>query len=102
MRNNKTQYITTVGMLCAVAYIFTLIGHFVPIYFNDFLKYDPKDAIIVIAGFAIGPMASLIISVIVAFLELITISSTGFIGFAMNIIASASFACIAALVYKFK
>lgn len=93
---------TTVGMLCAFAYVFTLIGHFVPIYFNDFLKYDPKDAIIVIAGFALGPLASLIISVIVAFLELITISSTGFIGFAMNILASVSFACIAALVYKYQ
>ena len=100
--NNKTRYMTTVGMLCAVAYIFTLIGHFVPIYFNDFLKYDPKDAIIVIAGFAMGPVASLIISVIVAFLELVTISSTGFIGFAMNVIASACFACIAALVYRYK
>lgn len=102
MRNNKTQYITTVGMLCAVAYIFTLIGHFIPLYFNGFLKYDPKDAIIVIAGFALGPMASLIISVIVAFLELVTISTTGFIGFGMNILASVSFACIAALVYRYK
>lgn len=100
--NNKTRYMTTVGMLCAIAYVFTLLGHFVPIYFNDFLKYDPKDAIIVIAGFAMGPLASLIISIIVAFLELITISSTGFIGFAMNILASVSFACVAALVYRYK
>jgi len=102
MRNDKTRYITTVGMLCAFAYVLTLVGHFVPIYFNDFLRYDPKDAIIVIAGFAMGPLASLIISVIVAFLELVTISTTGFIGFAMNIIASASFACIAALIYRYK
>ena len=89
-------------MLCAVAYIFTLIGHFIPLYFNGFLKYDPKDAIIVIAGFAMGPLASLIISVIVAFLELITISTTGFIGFGMNILASVSFACIAAIVYRYR
>lgn len=102
MRNNKTRYITTVGMLCAFAYVLTLVGHFVPIAFNDFLRYDPKDAIIVIAGFAMGPLASLIISVIVAFLELVTISTTGFIGLAMNIISSASFACIAALIYKYK
>lgn len=101
MRNNKTQYLTTVGMLCAIAYIFTLLGEVVPIRFG-FLRYDPKDAIIVIAGFAMGPLASLVISVIVAFLELITISSTGFIGFGMNVIASASFACIAALVYRYR
>ncbi len=100
--NNKTRYIATVGMLSAFAYILAVIGHFVPIYFNDFLKYDPKDAIIVMAGFALGPVSSIIISVIVAFLELITISTTGVIGFAMNIISSVAFATVAALVYKYK
>ncbi len=98
--NSKTKRITVIGMLSAVAYIFTLIGHFVPITFNDFLKYDPKDAIIVIAGLALGPLASLIISVVVAFLELVTISTTGFIGCIMNIISSVSYACVAGLIYK--
>ena len=102
MRNNKIRYMTTVGMLSAFAYVFTLIGHFIPIYFNDFLKYDPKDAVIVIAGFALGPVASLIISVIVALLELITISTTGIIGFLMNVLSSVSFAFIAACIYKYR
>ena len=100
--NDKTRYIATVGMLSAFAYILAVIGHFVPIYFNDFLKYDPKDAIIVMAGFALGPVSSIIISVIVAFLELITISTTGVIGFAMNVISSVAFATVAALVYKYR
>lgn len=98
--NSKTKRITLIGMLSAVAYIFTLIGHFVPIAFNDFLKYDPKDAIIVIAGLSLGPVASLIISVVVALLELVTISTTGPIGCLMNIISSASYACVASLIYK--
>ena len=98
--NSKTKRITVIGMLSAVAYIFTLIGHFVPIAFNDFLKYDPKDAIIVIAGLSLGPVASLIISVVVALLELVTISTTGPIGCLMNIISSASYACVASLIYK--
>ena len=45
-------------------------------------------------------LPALIISVIVAFLELVTISTTGFIGFAMNVISSATFACVASFVYK--
>ena len=90
--NDKTRKITNIGMFAAIAYIFTLIGHFIPIAFTDFLRYDPKDAIIVIAGFALGPLAALLISVIVAFL--------GVIGFAMNIVSSASFACVSSLVYK--
>lgn len=97
---SRTRKLTLIGMLSALAYIFTLIGHFVPITFGDFLRYDPKDAVIVMAGFSIGPLAALIISVIVAFLELITISTTGIIGFLMNVISSASFACISALIYK--
>ena len=102
MKNSKVRYMTTVGMLSAYAYVLTLIGHFIPIYFNDFLKYDPKDAVIVISGFALGPLASLFVSVIVAFLELITISTTGVIGFLMNVLSSVSFACIAAFIYKYR
>lgn len=97
---NKTKQITTIGMLSAVAYLFTLIGHFIPISFSDFLRYDPKDAIIVLSGLALGPTCALIVSILVSFLELISISTTGIIGFIMNIISSASFACIASLVYK--
>ena len=100
MRNGKVRYMTMVGMLSAYAYVLTLIGKVVPIRFNDFLQYDPKDAVIVISGFALGPLASLFVSVIVAFLELITISSTGVIGFLMNVLSSVSFACIAAFIYK--
>lgn len=97
---SKTRKITTIGMFSALAYVFTLVGHFIPISFTDFLRYDPKDAIIVIAGLSLGALPALIISVIVAFLELITISTTGIIGFTMNVISSATFACIASLIYK--
>lgn len=97
---SKTKKIALIGMLSALAYIFTLVGHFVPISFGDFLRYDPKDAIIVMAGFSMGPLPALAISVVVAFLELITISTTGIIGFLMNVISSASFACISALIYR--
>ncbi len=98
--NKNTKKIVLIGMFSAIAYIFTLIGHLIPIMFADFLKYDPKDTIIVIAGFALGPLSALIISVLTALLELITISTTGIIGFLMNVIASATFACIPALIYQ--
>ena len=97
---NKTKRITTIAMLSSIAYIFTLIGHFLPIYFNDFLRYDPKDAIIAISGFTLGPLSALIISVAVSVLEAITISTTGIIGCLMNILSSATFACVSAFIYK--
>lgn len=65
-----------------------------------FLKYDPKDAIIVLCGFIFGPLSALTVTVIVSLFEMLSVSETGFIGLLMNIIASASFACTASLIYK--
>ena len=65
-----------------------------------FLKYDPKDVIITIGGLIWGPITSVLVSVIVSIIEMITISETGIIGLVMNILASCSFACPAAIIYK--
>ncbi|MBQ8545436.1 MAG: ECF transporter S component [Clostridia bacterium] len=97
---NKTKNLVMIGLFCAIAFVFTNIGHLIPIRFAGFLSFDPKDAIIVIAGFALGPYATIVISVIVALIELLSISTTGIIGFVMNIIASVAFAFVPALVYK--
>ena len=67
-----------------------------------FLKYEPKDVIVVIGGLILGPLASLIISFVTALLEMFTISDTGPIGCIMNLLSSACYACTAALVYKHK
>ena len=47
-----------------------------------------------------GPMTSCIVSVIVASIEMITVSDTGILGCIMNIIQTLSFACTAAVIYK--
>lgn len=97
--NSKTKYLTTVAMLCAVAYIVMVVVK-VPVVL--FLSYEAKDVIIAIGGFIYGPLTALIISVIVSVVEMLTVSSTGPIGLVMNILASCSFACTAAFIYKKK
>jgi len=87
------------AMLAAVAYLIVALIR-IPVVL--FLSYEPKDTVITIAGFLLGPMASLIISGIVSLVEMVTISSTGPIGALMNFVSTCSFACIAALVYKKK
>ena len=67
-----------------------------------FLKYEPKDVIIVISGLILGPLASLIVSFVTALLEMITISDTGPIGCIMNLLSSACYACTASMVYQHK
>ena len=98
MKNNYKK-IATLGMLCAMSYIAVVICR-IPIVL--FLKYEPKDVIITVAGFIYGPLTSCIISVIVSFVEMITISDTGPWGFIMNALSSCAFACTAAFIYKKK
>ena len=95
----SVRYIATVAMFCAISYIAMLLGDFVP-KISGFLSYDPKDAIIVIAGFILGPLSSFFISLIVSFIEMITVSTTGPYGFLMNVVSTCAFAIPAAWVYR--
>jgi riboflavin transporter FmnP len=94
----KLRTMTTVAMLCAITYVFMYVSKIIPP-LEGFLQYDAKDVVITIGGFVFGPAYALIISVIVAFLELITVSHTGPIGLLMNIISTASFSCVASFIY---
>ena len=86
-----------IAMLAAIAYvIMTLIR--IPVVL--FLKYEPKDVIITIGGFLLGPMAAFITSFVVSLVEMVTVSDTGPIGALMNLLSTCSFACTAALFYK--
>lgn len=86
-------------MLCALAYVAMAVGR-IPVVL--FLKYDPSDVIVTLGGFIFGPMTSCIISFILATIELVTVSDTGWIGWVMNVVQTLSFACIAAFIYKKK
>jgi len=97
--SNRTKKITMVAMLCAIAYVSVVVCR---IPFFDFLEYEPKAIIITIGGFIMGPLTAFLVSLIVSTVELVTISSTGFIGWIMNLLASCAFACTAAIIYKKK
>ena len=97
--NSKTKKLTTIGMLCAFAYVAAVIGR-IPLVL--FLKYDPKDIIIAISGLIFGSLTSFSVALIVSLIEMFTISENGILGFLMNVISSCSFACTAAFVYKKK
>ena len=100
MRTNKKLRVATgIGVFSALAFITTLICKLIPSV-GGFLSLDAKDAVIAIASFIYGPIAAPIISVIVAFVEFITISETGWYGLVMNIASSATFSLVASLIYK--
>lgn len=92
---------TAIAMLCAVTYVFMLASKIIPAV-EGFLQFDAKDVVITIGGFIYGPVYAVVISVIVAFLEFITVSHTGLIGLVMNIISTVAFSAVAAFVYNRK
>ncbi len=102
MKTMTTKKMTVISMLCAAAFIAVFFIRIPIMPAVSFLKYEPKDIIIVIGGFIYGPLASLIVSLIVSLIEFITISETGVIGLVMNVLSSCSFACVAAAIYKSK
>lgn len=97
----NTKKMTTVGMLCAMAIIINLMIYFPIVPSVSFLKYDPKDIIIVIGGFIFGPMTSLIMSAITSVLEIVYRGGT-ILDILMNIISTCTFAMTAAYFYKKK
>lgn len=96
---SSTRKITMIAVLSAIAYVVMVVGR-IPVVM--FLKYDPKDVIITIGGLIYGPLSAFIISLVVSFVEMITVSDTGPIGFIMNLLSSCAFACTAAVIYKRK
>ena len=95
----STRYMAAVAMFAAVSYVAVLVSKVIP-NVAGFLSYEPKDAVIVIAGLLYGPLTSVLISVIVSFIEMITISSTGPYGLLMNIVSTCAFAVPAAWYYQ--
>jgi len=93
--------LTTLAMLSAIAAVMVAVSSQMPPVVL-FLKYDPKDIIIVIGGFLYGPLAALAVSAVSSLIEMITVGQTGYIGLIMNIVSSCAFACPAALIYKKK
>lgn len=98
---SKTHKLTLMAMFAALAYVIMAVGR-IPISSVPFLKYDPKDVILVIGSFILGPMPGLLITTVVCLIEMISVSDTGIIGMIMNLLSSAAFLWPAAALYRRK
>ena len=102
MKRERLKNLITIAILSALAFLVMVLVKISVVPAAPFLRYDPKDVVIVIGGFLFGPLAALSMSIIVALMEMLTVSTSGFIGFFMNSISSAAFTCTAAFIYKKK
>ena len=99
MKNKLSpRYVAVIGMFTALAVVSVLATEWIP-KVSGFLSYEPKDVLIVIAGFIYGPLACILISLLTSFIEMVTFSSTGIYGFIMNFVSTMAFTLPAAFIY---
>ena len=96
---STVKTVTSLAMLVALTYIAMVISKMLP-QFSGFLQFEVKGTVIAIGGFLFGPLSAAVISIVVAFIEMFTVSDTGVIGCVMNLLAACAFACPAAYIYQ--
>lgn len=88
-----------IAMLGAISLVLVMLVQ-IPFPPAPFLKYDPADVPIFIGTFAFGPVAGLLVTVVVSFIQAFPLGGDGIIGFAMHVFATGSFVLVAGNVYK--
>ena len=96
---STVKTVTSLAMLTALTYVAMLLSKMLP-QVSGFLQMDVKDTVVCIGGFLFGPLSAAIISIVVALVEMFTVSDTGPIGLVMNVLATCAFCCTASFVYK--
>lgn len=95
--SERIKTICSMAMLTAIAVacdVFLRIPNI-----GGFLTYEPKDVILTIGAFIFGPIAGLVMALIVCLIEMVTISTTGPIGLVMNFLSSAVFIGVSSIIY---
>lgn len=93
--------LVTMGMLTALAYAVMAVCKVIP-KVGGFLSLDAIDAVIGIGGFLFGPAAAVMMIVVEALIEMVTLSTTGWYGLLMNILSTTLLICPAVLIYRRK
>lgn len=101
MKKRKTNLakMTVTAVLTAAAYL-TVVVIKIPV--NGFLELEFKDAITAILSLMFGPLYGVLSSVVLALLELVTISDSGMYGLIMNAVSSVAFTGIVGIAYKYR
>ncbi len=96
--DSATKKLVVSAMFCAMAYVAMFVFRFKV----SFLTFDFKDVFISILSLLYGPAYGVMSAAVVALLELVTVSDTGWYGLVMNFLSSGTFALAIGLVYKYK
>ena len=102
MNENKmtTAKLAKLGMLIALSIVLVYLIHFPIFPMVPFLEYDPADIPILIGTFAFGPVAGILLTIVTAILQGVTVSAqSGVYGIIMHIIATSVLVLVAGIIY---
>ncbi len=99
--NAQIKKMTRMAILIAVSIVMVYLIHF-PIFPQvTFLEYDPADIPILIAGFAYGPLAGIVVTIIASLIQGMTVSAaSGIYGIIMHILATSALVAVSSFFYK--
>lgn len=99
--NNRfsTQVLVKLALMTAMSLVLMFIVR-IPFPPAPFLVYDPADIPIYICTFAYGPVAGLVVTFIVSFLQAFALGGDGIYGFVMHFIATGVVAVMIGWMYK--
>ena len=102
MKNNiSAKEISKLAMMAAISIVLLLIIR-IPFPPAPFLVYDPADMPIYITAFAYGPLAGLIVTIIVSLIQAFMLGGDGLYGFLMHVVATGIVAVVIGLLYQHK
>lgn len=102
-KNTKTFKLATLGLLSAISILLVAVIHFPIFPWAGFLEYDPADIPILLGTLLYGPMAGLVMTVVVSVIQGMTVSAqSGIVGIVMHIFATGSLVLVSGIIYKKK
>lgn len=97
----STNKMAKLAMMVAISCVLVLLIR-IPFPPAPFLVYDPADVPIYITTFAFGPVAGLIVTIVVSFIQAFILGGDALYGFVMHVFATGMFAVVAGAIYKHK
>lgn len=103
MSKKKTVKMVKMGVMVAISVAMVYLVHFPIFPAVPFLEYDPADISILIGTFAFGPEAGLVLTVVTAVVQGLTVSAgSGLYGILMHMIATGVLVLVSGMIYNRK
>lgn len=102
MNSIKTKQLATMGILIAISIILVVSPLKFPWPAAPYLVYEPGDVPILMGGYIYGPIAGIILTIITAVIQTLTVSKDGLYGCLMHIFATSTLVGVSSYIYSKK